>query len=71
MMDNQDKKRPGIVKRNQVADQCNRLSGSANAGAFPRMNIKPTPWCAPRQDGESEQTSDSVDAPEYASKRPA
>lgn len=67
-MGDQDNKRLGIVKRNQVADQCNRLSGSANAGAFPRMNIKPTPWCAPRKGDEAEPNASSVDASESSSK---
>ncbi len=67
-MGDQEKKRPGIVRRNQVADQCNRLSGNANAGAFPRMNIKPTPWCAPRKGDEAEKSASSVDASGSSSK---
>lgn len=64
MTDNQDKKRPGVVRRNQIADQCNRLSGNANAGAFPRMNIRPTPWCAPKQAQKCEdsQNTEAVNA---------
>lgn len=63
MVDSQDKKHKRIVKRNQVADQCNRVVSQANAGVFPRMGMNPTPWCAPRKVVKAEEVpknSDSV-----------
>lgn len=42
-----------LVKRNQVADQCNRISHHANAGVFPRLAVRPTPWCHSPRDSQS------------------
>ncbi|MGH1432774.1 MAG: hypothetical protein ACRBB4_16880 [Neptuniibacter sp.] len=62
MADSQDKKHKRIVKRNQVADQCNRVASQANAGVFPRMGMNPTPWCAPRKIVKTEEASKSSDS---------
>jgi len=49
MIDSQKNKQKGLVKRNSVADQCNRGSNRVNAGAFPRMGMNPTRWCSSPQ----------------------